>query len=102
GDFASNDFDPDENAGTANSLKTTDNSNDVFIIKYDNNGKFIIAKGMGGTGRESPNGMYVDAAGNIYLTGRTDKNADFDPDGSAMATIGNFNQDIFIAKYFPN
>ena len=89
------DFDP--SAGTAN-LTAAGNS-DVFIAKYDANGNYIWAKGLGGTDYEFGNSIALDAAGNVYITGIFRSTADFDPSGGTAALVSAGGDDIFIAKY---
>lgn len=74
---ATADFDP--GFGTFN--LTVNGGSDIFISKLDNNGNFVWAKQIGAAGASSDYGygIYVDAAGNVYSTGRLDGVADFDP-----------------------
>src|SRR5581483_6431159 len=41
---------------------------DIFIAKYDANGNFQWARGVGGPGRDEVKGVHCDAAGNVYAT----------------------------------
>ncbi len=75
---------------------------DIFLAKYDNNGNYIWAKGLGGLGRDEGNGIAVDAAGNVYVTGYHIGKADFNPATGAADTFylyGNSSSDVFVAKY---
>src|SRR5690606_40058700 len=56
------DFDP--GSGTYN--MTSAGNNDIFIQKMDNNGNFLWAKAIGGTGIAFGIAIAVDAAGNVY------------------------------------
>lgn len=42
---------------------------DLFIVKYNSNGDVVWAKSAGGADFESARGVYVDASGNVYVTG---------------------------------
>lgn len=44
---------------------------DVFVVKMDRNGNLIYSTILGGTLRETPNSLAVDALGNAYVTGHT-------------------------------
>src|SRR5690606_29962600 len=59
------DFDP--SAATANLVSA--GSNDMFVAKYDPNGKYIWAKRVGGPGVDAGYGIQSDAAGNTYIAG---------------------------------
>ncbi len=47
----------------------TGTNNDIFVLKLDNNGDFVWATSMGGTGNDRGLAMDVDKAGNVYVTG---------------------------------
>lgn len=69
---------------------------DIFIAKYDNTGKLIWAKSIGGEGFESPKSIFNDSKGNLYITGYFDsKEIKFDE----TILTGNGNVNIFLAKY---
>ena len=77
---------------------------DGFLLRVDNNGNRIWSTyyggpaGGGGTGNDAVNGVAVDAANNIYITGRTES-------ASLIATAGVYQTalsgtaDAFIAKF---
>ncbi|TAL58674.1 MAG: T9SS type A sorting domain-containing protein [Bacteroidetes bacterium] len=92
------DFDPE--AGTAN-LFAVGSSEDVFFAKYDVNGNYLWANGIGSTGYDVGYDIVVDASGNnVYITGSFAGTADFDPGaGTANLTLVGGNSDIFFAKY---
>ena len=96
GSFGSTvDFDP--GSGTAN--LTSAGSSDIFIAKYDVNGNYVWAKGMGGTGFEIGNSIGLDSVGNIYITGNFKGTADFDPNLGTANLISTTSYNIFVAKY---
>lgn len=79
-------------------LTSSNNSRDVFVVKYDQFGNFIWAKQAGGLLDDRANGITVDATTQkIYVTGEFRDYAYFDLD-----TINNngspAGRDIFVAK----
>ncbi len=75
---------------------------DVVIAKYDANGGYLWAKNFGGTGGDFGESAGIDAAGNIYVTGRfSSATADFNPGGSGGTIARAGGSDIFLAKYDP-
>jgi hypothetical protein len=73
---------------------------DVFVMKLDNSGSFMWAKGMGGTGDDYCFSVTVDHSGNVYTTGSFVGNADFDP-GIGVFHIysgATYRPGIFISK----
>lgn len=69
---------------------------DVFLAKYDSNGNYIWAGGIGG---EFFNSLDIDNADNLYLTGDIGSSlADFDM-GAGILNLTNANGPGFLAKY---
>lgn len=68
------DFDP-----SAASYTLAATGDDIFVCKLDNAGNFLWAKGMGASSADQGNGIWVDAAGNVYSTGVFRLSVDFDP-----------------------
>ncbi|HYG49683.1 MAG TPA: T9SS type A sorting domain-containing protein, partial [Flavobacteriales bacterium] len=98
GAFASTmDFDP--SAGTFNLISA--GSNDAYVVELDASGNFEWAISAGGSGDESGQSVKL-GAGKIFLAGRFNTTADFDPDavGVANLTSGGLT-DIFVAQYQP-
>ena len=75
--------------------------NDAFVLKLDVNGDFVWANSMGGTGADGPTGIDVDAAGNTYLTGIFNGNAQFPTATGTTTRTSLGNTDIFIQKFSP-
>src|SRR6185295_16168095 len=50
-------------------FKTPSNYMDLFIVKYDPNGKVLWAKASGGTGEERARQVCTDRLGNVFVTG---------------------------------
>ncbi|MCP3890887.1 MAG: hypothetical protein GY702_18745 [Desulfobulbaceae bacterium] len=101
--WVSGDFDPGPNTFTL----TSEQYEDVFISKLDNDGDFIWAKSIGGTNAETGRGVHVDSSGNLYLTGDFKETCDFDPsDGDHTLTAtgdgsGGNTEDIYVVKLSP-
>ncbi len=95
---ATADFDPSAATATLASGGETD----IFIAKYDNNGNYLWAINMGGSGSEYVYAMELDLTGNIYITGSFESTADFDPSAIANNLTSNGQADAFIAKYDNN
>ncbi len=89
------DFDPGPN--TVNLV--SQGNNDIFIAKYDANGNYIWAHGIGSTGGDALNGLVIDASGYIYATGSFSGTVDFNPAGAVANLSSNGNSDMFIAKF---
>lgn len=91
------DFDP--GPGVANLTSTVFNTADIFIAKYDAAGNYLYAKQMGGIGADNANSLFVDPAGNVYVTGTFSGTADFDPGAGVVNLVSLGIWDIFFAKY---
>lgn len=71
---------------------------DVFIAKLDINGNWLWAKRAGGIRYDYSNGIAVDSAANVYVTGCFSASAHF-----GDATVNSFgNMDIFVTKLDTN
>jgi hypothetical protein len=81
-------------------LTNTNNTYDIFIVKYDTSGNVLWAKSAGGTGSDLGKGVSTDVSGNVFLTGNFGSpTISF---GTAMLTNTNTagnSPDIFIVKY---
>ena len=88
------DFDP--SSGTDNHTSAGDA--DIFIQKLNASGNYIWTKTFGGTSYEIGTSIATDKLGNIYITGRFQNTADFDPGPGTdnYTSAGNF--DVFIQK----
>ncbi len=74
-------------------------SYDIFIAKYDKDGKYQWARRMGGNGIDYGYGIVVDQSDNVIATGRFENTADFNPvSGPAYLTSAGL-YDVFITKY---
>lgn len=88
------DFDP--NTGTTNLISA--GSDDVFVLKLDNNGSFLWAKSVGGSGLEYGKTLALDNIGNVYYSGLFNGTADFDPSIGVNNLVPKGIFDVFIAK----
>lgn len=71
---------------------------DIFVRKMDVDGHFIWARRMGGSATDWAFSIALDVSGNVYITGRFQGTADFDPGPAVfnLSSAGNF--DIFVSK----
>jgi len=88
------DFDPGPDTANLTSV----GGSDVFISKLDASGDYVWAKQLGGTSGDIGNAIILNAAGNIFTTGRFEGTANFDPEeGTAnLTSAGDF--DAFVHK----
>lgn len=99
GSYVYVDFDP----GAGTEIHTATGNSDAFIVKLDTDGNFIWVKTLDGTSNKKIMNMDLDAAGNVYVTGRFQGTIDLDPDAvntDIKTTAGNY--DTFVAKYDAN
>lgn len=89
------DFDPGANVFKLYSA----GSEDIYIQKLDAFGNFIWAIGIGGATYDMVHDMYVDASGNVYITGQFTGTADFDPGIGVASLVSAGSDDIYLAKY---
>jgi hypothetical protein len=73
-------------------------SRDLFLAKYDANGKFLWAQTAGGTNYDLGTALAVDKQNNVYVAGAFSGAAKF---GSVTLTSAG-GRDAFLAKYDPN
>ncbi len=72
---------------------------DIFIAKYNANGNYQWAYGMGSANNDAGADINLDGAGNLYLTGYYGGNTDFDPNATTATVNWIASDDIFFAKY---
>ncbi|RFS17081.1 hypothetical protein [Emticicia sp. C21] len=83
------------NATFDNISKTALGYDDIFIAKYNKNGKVLWVQTAGGTSEEHGRDIALDENGNLYITGSFNGTTTF---GSTNKTSAG-GTDIFIAKY---
>lgn len=92
----------DFNPGTGSNTLTSQGGNDAFFAKYENDGDYVWAKSIGGTGFDGIFDIYVDASEEVYICGQFNgTNVDFDP-GSGSTTLTSSSTDIFFGQYDAN
>ena len=74
---------------------TSDGEGDIFVAKYDGDGKILWARRAGGSSFDEGAGIAVDVSGNCYVTGYFSGTGTFG--GVTLTSRGN--GDIVIAKY---
>ncbi len=90
--------------GSGANLTAVGNS-DAFIAKYDTAGNYAFAKALSGNGSDDEvASLYLDTAGNIYVTGFTNSTAlIFNAASAGTSTVtaagGGGNYDMFLARY---
>ena len=92
------DFDPGAGVYNLNSA----NAEDIFLTKYDTDGKLIWAKSIGNFRYQAAYAITLDTAKNIYITGIFFGSTDFDPGPGVDELTSAGNEDIFICKYDNN
>lgn len=90
------DFDPGANTNSLTSV----GSDDIFILKLDDNGIFTWARSIGGIQTDTGQAVSVDSQGNVYTTGWFNGTVDFDPGAGTnnLIAAGPVGSDIFISK----
>lgn len=78
---------------------TTDNSTDMFIVKYDPNGNVLWAKSAGGNTSDRASAIGIDGSGNIYVCGNY-QSPTFNAGSFSITNAGT--QNLFITKYDTN
>ncbi len=79
--------------GTHN-LESTNNTNDIFIAKYDKTGKVVYVYKVGGAGNDIAFGIELGNDNSYYITGSFNKDIKF---GSHLLKVKTFG-DVFVAK----
>ncbi|MEO6303298.1 MAG: SBBP repeat-containing protein, partial [Bacteroidia bacterium] len=74
-------------------------SQDFFLAKYSNTGALLWAKTIGGAQADECNGLTIDNAGNILITGLFKGVVDLDPGvGVTSCSSGTLTGDVFFEK----
>jgi hypothetical protein len=89
------DFDP----GPDSDDHTSFGGYDIFLTKINADGTYGGTKTMGGASTDQGYSAAVDGSGNVYVTGRFEGTADFDPgpDSDDHTSFGGY--DIFLTKF---
>lgn len=93
---------------TDQDLQTVNGYTDAFIWKLNTNGGHVFARQFGDDEIETADGVTVDAAGNIYVTGTFSYEVQWGPESyhtikSYNDSLGHYSsQDVWTAKYSPS
>lgn len=91
------DFDPGPATFTMNPVSL--GAKDIFVSKLDSGGNFIWAKSMGGNGGDDEGfSVVTDSQRNIYSTGYSNGDADFDPSAATYTLSYQSYSEIYISK----
>ena len=88
------DFDPGPETFSLSSAGDTD----AFLWKLDNDGNFVWAVRMGGSGRDQASGLVLDRSGNLYVNGYFEQTVDFDPGPGSFPLTSAGQTAVFVAK----
>lgn len=72
---------------------------DIFVAKFDPDGKLLWARNAGGTDLDEAQGLALDGSGNCYVTGYFGGVATF---GTKTVTTNYGEREVFVAKYDPD
>jgi len=87
--------------GIVNGIEPYANGSDVLLVEIDPlAGTQLYATYLGGSADESPTGIALDSAGNVYITGSTDS-IDFPVTQGAFQNMLGGNTDAFVLKIGP-
>jgi Leucine-rich repeat (LRR) protein len=82
-------------------LTPNNDSQDIFVAKYTNNGEYLWGFSIGGSSIDGWTNFDIDNSNNIVVIGRTNGEVDFDP-SSNVESLSSDLVDIFVAKYDGN
>jgi hypothetical protein len=82
-------------------LEDFQGENDVFITSFDEQGEMLWSTYFGGTGIDRIENLVVDAAGNVYIVGRTDSPSAIATEGAHDTEYSGGFVDGFLAKFDP-
>jgi Secretion system C-terminal sorting domain len=102
GYFRSDSLDLDPSANSAYILRSA--NQEVFVAKYDKDGKYLWAFPLSGSvgSFNIGNDVAIDGSGNIYIIGSYQGTIDFDPSSNTSSFTNIGSGDAFVAKYKPN
>ena len=91
------DLDPGTSKATFTSAGPT--TTDIFIAKYDKDGKYIWGFTLGGLQNDTPTDLKIDDAGDVFLCGSFTGTVNFNPKSTKTQKISKGKSDAFLAKY---
>lgn len=89
------DFDPGVGIASLSSVLSTD---DVFILKLDENGMYHWVRQVGGNSVDRGEHIHVDGSGSLMITGTFNTTVDFNPTAGTDLHVSNGGDDFFIMK----
>lgn len=89
--YSMEDFDPGPGIGLPIGTGTE------YVVKYNNNGNLVWARAFGNTSDGDIPDLAIDAAGNVYLSGKCDGPGDYDP-GPGVFSMSPNNDDLYFLK----
>jgi Immunoglobulin domain/Beta-propeller repeat len=93
--YVAGDFQGTATFGTTNLTTATDVGIDIFLAKYDSDGRLLWVRQAGGAGLSEANALAVDSTGNVLVAGQFSAGAEFS--GVALTNAGS--SDVYVAKY---
>ncbi len=88
------DFDP----GAGQTVLTTKGGTDAFVARYTTAGALDWVRQFGGSLGDAGNGVDLDAAGNVVVTGYFSGTVDFDPGTGVSNLTSAGDNDIFVVE----
>lgn len=89
----------DADPGTGVFNLTASGSQDLFLIKLNRSGDFILGKHVGGSGYTYATSLAIDSSANLFLAGNFQNTVDFDPGtGISNLTAANNSQVAYLLK----
>jgi len=91
--------------GEGNQTILSGTFHEIFVAKYNANGRLLWAKRAGGPHQgaiDEGRSIAVDGAGNVYVTGQFVNSATFGPGEANETTLSGTSTEIFLAKYDAN
>ena len=87
---------------TVNAYQAVESSDDAFVAKFSGDGSSLVfSTYLGGTGHDVGDGIAIDSALNVYVTGSTGSyyNDNFPTVNAYQSTFGGGNDDAFVTKF---
>lgn len=89
-------IDADPGSGVFN--LTSNESNNAFIVKLNNDGSFAWATNFGGSNYSNSQNLFIDSADNVYVSGSFSGAVDFDPSSNIYTLTSNGGSSPFLVK----
>jgi uncharacterized repeat protein (TIGR01451 family) len=92
------DFDPGVNVFQISEQNSPFGGSDAFLLKLNNNGTFMWAKGLGSTFFDEGLSVAIGTWGNVLIGGQFSATADFDPSSAVYNVTSLGGDDVFVAN----